>query len=81
MKVDPRNDSVPDTLEIVLTHRSNYGLFAGFMNIFTRTFAIHSLETALQLFSAPARMIRPVVNMRTNSTEYVGTFEQVSLLL
>ena len=35
------------------------------------------LCVALQLFSSPARMIRPVTNLRTNSREYIGTFEQV----
>ena len=29
------------------------------------------------LFTTPARMIRPVTNLRTNSREYIGTFEQV----
>ena len=31
----------------------------------------------LFLFTEPARMIRPVTNLRVNKTEYVGSFEQV----
>ncbi len=31
----------------------------------------------LFMFSAPARLIRPVRNLRTNLTEYISTFEQV----
>ena len=31
----------------------------------------------LFLFTEPARMIRPVTNLRVNKTEYIGTFEQV----
>ena len=33
----------------------------------------------LFLFTEPARMIRPVTNLRVNKTEYVGSFEQVLL--
>lgn len=32
----------------------------------------------LFLFTSPARMIRPVRNLRCNSTEFIGTFEQVN---
>lgn len=32
----------------------------------------------LFLFTEPARMIRPVTNLRVNKIEYVGSFEQVS---
>ncbi len=31
----------------------------------------------LFLFTTPARMMRPVLNMATNTTELIGSFEQV----
>ena len=31
----------------------------------------------LFLFSNPARMVRPVINLATNVTEMIGSFEQV----
>jgi DNA-directed RNA polymerase I subunit RPA2 len=34
----------------------------------------------LFLFTTPARMIRPVRNLRTNVTEFISTFEQVNFL-
>jgi hypothetical protein len=33
--------------------------------------------SALYLFSSPARMTRPVINLRTDTTEWIGPFEQV----
>ncbi len=33
----------------------------------------------LFLFTGPARMVRPVVNLALNAIELIGTFEQVSL--
>lgn len=32
------------------------------------------------LFTSVARMIRPVKNLLTNSIEYIGSFEQVSII-
>ena len=34
----------------------------------------------LFLFSNPARMVRPVINLATNVTEMIGSFEQVPAL-
>ena len=34
----------------------------------------------LFLFSTPARMMRPVLNMATGTTELIGSFEQVCSL-
>ena len=34
----------------------------------------------LFLFTEPARMIRPVTNLRVKRTEYIGSFEQVCFL-
>lgn len=31
----------------------------------------------LYMFTSPARMMRPVRNLRCNATEYISTFEQV----
>lgn len=31
----------------------------------------------LYLITGPARMVRPVLNLHTNSTEMIGSFEQV----
>lgn len=33
----------------------------------------------LFLFTTPARMMRPVRNLSSNTVEYIGTFEQVYL--
>lgn len=58
-----KGDRVPNTLEIVLVVRK---------------------ETATQypglyLFTGPARMMRPLINLVANQIELVGTFEQVYL--
>lgn len=54
---------VPETLEIVLVP------FKGVPSQFAGIF----------LFSGPARMMRPVVNLAVNRVELIGTFEQVYL--
>jgi DNA-directed RNA polymerase I subunit RPA2 len=60
-----RHAGVAEHLEIVLIPREAHGLY--------------TLYPGLFLFTTPARMIRPVLNLITNTTEYVGTFEQVYL--
>lgn len=39
----------------------------------------YSLYPALYLFSSPGRMMRPVKNLTTNETEYIGSMEQCYL--
>ena len=39
----------------------------------------YSLYPALYLFTNPGRMVRPVKNLTTNQTEYIGTMEQCYL--
>ncbi|KAK7499458.1 hypothetical protein BaRGS_00009433 [Batillaria attramentaria] len=38
---------------------------------------VASLYPGVYLFSTPARMVRPVLNLAVNQTEMIGTFEQV----
>ena len=40
---------------------------------------VASQYPALYLFSTPARMMRPVLNLAAGKVEMIGTFEQVSL--
>lgn len=60
-----RRGGVSEHLEIVLIPKEPHGLY--------------TLYPSLFLFSTPARLIRPVMNLLTQTTEYVGTFEQVYL--
>ena len=39
----------------------------------------YTLYPALYLFSTPGRMMRPVKNLTTNETEYIGSMEQCYL--
>lgn len=39
----------------------------------------YSLYPGLYIFTTPGRMMRPVINLSTNNTEYIGTMEQVYL--
>ncbi len=39
----------------------------------------YSLYPGLYLFTTPGRMMRPVKNLTTNQTEYIGTMEQCYL--
>ncbi|CAF1130581.1 unnamed protein product, partial [Didymodactylos carnosus] len=39
----------------------------------------YTLYPGVYLFTTPARMMRPVRNLQTNTQEYIGTFEQVYL--
>lgn len=39
----------------------------------------YSLFPALYLFTNPGRMVRPVKNLTTNETEYIGSMEQCYL--
>lgn len=41
----------------------------------------HGQYPGLFLFSTPARMVRPVINLATNVTEMIGSFEQVASCL
>lgn len=56
-----KGTEVPNTLEIVLVPFKN--VTAQFPGLF--------------LFTGPARMMRPVLNLSTKQIEYIGTFEQV----
>lgn len=60
-----RRSGVSEHLEIVLIPKETHGLY--------------TLYPALFLFTTPARMIRPVFNLLTKTTEFIGTFEQVYL--
>ena len=60
-----RRSGVAEHLEIVLVPKEPHGLY--------------TLYPGLFIFTTPARMIRPVMNLLTKTTEYVGTFEQVYL--
>ena len=40
--------------------------------------SVASQYPALHLFSTPARMMRPVLNLAAGKVEMIGTFEQVS---
>lgn len=57
------NQEIPNTLEIVLVPNEEYSM--QYPGVF--------------LFSGPARMMRPVINLTANKIEFVGTFEQVYL--
>ena len=52
---------IPSTIEVGFIKRTNYA----------------GQYPGLFLFTDVARMIRPVTNLRTKKTEYIGTFEQV----
>ncbi|CAF4876145.1 unnamed protein product [Rotaria sp. Silwood1] len=60
-----RRFGVSEYIEIVLIPKEIHGLY--------------TLYPALFIFTTPARMIRPVMNLITKTTEYIGTFEQVYL--
>ncbi|CAF0754933.1 unnamed protein product [Adineta steineri] len=60
-----RRSGISEHLEIVLIPKETHGLY--------------TLYPGLFLFSTPARLIRPVMNLITKTTEYIGTFEQVYL--
>jgi DNA-directed RNA polymerase I subunit RPA2 len=60
-----RRAGVSEYIEIVLIPKETHGRY--------------TLYPGLFLFSTPARMIRPVLNLISNTTEYIGTFEQVYL--
>uniref|UniRef100_A0A0M3KGT6 DNA-directed RNA polymerase n=1 Tax=Anisakis simplex TaxID=6269 RepID=A0A0M3KGT6_ANISI len=66
-KVDEKDKSVPYCCEIVLIKRSEDP---------TR---ILTQYPGLYILSDPAHMIRPVKNLVANTTEFIGTFEQVYL--
>ncbi|KAJ8978609.1 hypothetical protein NQ317_010067 [Molorchus minor] len=56
-----KGETVPDTLEIVLVPLKK----------------TVSQYPGLLLFTGPARMMRPLLNLSTNKIELIGTFEQV----
>lgn len=58
-----KGEKIPSTLEIVLVPIKNS----------------ISQYSGLFMFSGPARMMRPLLNLAANRIEYVGTFEQVYL--
>ncbi|CAF3567521.1 unnamed protein product [Rotaria sordida] len=60
-----RRFGVSEYIEIVLIPKETHGLY--------------TLYPGLFIFTTPARMIRPVMNLITKTTEYIGTFEQVYL--
>ena len=60
-----RRAGVSEHIEIVLVPKDSHGLY--------------TIYPALFIFTTPARMIRPVRNLITQTTEYIGTFEQVYL--
>ena len=60
-----RRAGVSEYIEIVLIPKEPHGRY--------------TLYPGLFLFTTPARMIRPVLNLVTKTTEYVGTLEQVYL--
>jgi DNA-directed RNA polymerase I subunit RPA2 len=64
-KGNRRRAGVLEHLEIVLIPKEVHGQYTIYPGLF--------------LFSTPARMIRPVMNLITKTTEYVGTLEQVYL--
>ena len=39
----------------------------------------YSIYPGLFIFTGPGRMMRPVINLSTNNTEYIGSMEQVYL--
>ena len=60
-----RRAGVSEYIEIVLVPKELHGLY--------------TIYPALFIFTTPARMIRPTMNLITKTTEYIGTFEQVYL--
>ena len=60
-----RRAGVLEHMEIVLIPKEVHGQY--------------TLYPGLFLFSTPARMVRPVMNLISKTTEYVGTLEQVYL--
>ena len=60
-----RRAGVSEHIEIVLIPKEPHGLYTIYPGLF--------------LFTTPARMIRPVMNLITNTTEYIGTLEQIYL--
>ncbi|XP_015126829.1 DNA-directed RNA polymerase I subunit RPA2 [Diachasma alloeum] len=56
-------EKVPNTMEIVLVPKGN----------------VPSQYPGLFVFTGPARMMRPVINLAANKVELIGTFEQVYL--
>ncbi|CAB0043496.1 unnamed protein product [Trichogramma brassicae] len=61
MRVLKINDVIPSTTEIVLVPKKS----------------VPSQYGGIFLFTGPARMMRPVMNLSVNKIEYIGTFEQV----
>jgi DNA-directed RNA polymerase I subunit RPA2 len=60
-----RRTGVSSHTEIVLVPKDVHG--------------VYTLYPALYIFTTPARLIRPVMNLIANTTEYISTFEQVYL--
>lgn len=58
-----KGKTIPSTLEVVLVPLKH----------------VKSQYPGLYLFTGPARMMRPVLNLYNNKVELVGTFEQVYL--
>ncbi|KAK0089132.1 hypothetical protein PV325_008989 [Microctonus aethiopoides] len=56
-------DKVPDTMEIVVVPKKS----------------VPMQYPGVYLFTGPARMMRPVINLAVNKVEFIGTFEQVYL--
>lgn len=56
-------EDIPNMLEIVLVPKKKYP----------------GQYPGLFLFTGPARMMRPVVHLKTGKIEFIGTFEQVSV--
>lgn len=63
LKIRKDDDRVPDTLEIAFVPRTSSA--GQYPGIF--------------LFTSPARMMRPVLNLAAGAVELIGTFEQVYL--
>ena len=58
-----KGEEIPHTLEIALVPKKN----------------VPAQYPGLYLFTNPARMMRPVMNLAAKKIEYIGTFEQVYL--
>ena len=63
LKIRRDDDRVPATTEIVLVPSKK----------------VAGQFPGLFIFTGPARMMRPVVNLAMNDIELIGTFEQVAL--
>ena len=60
-------------------HRSGVSEYTEIVFIPKETHGSYTLYPGLFLFTTPARIIRPVMNLITKTIEYIGTFEQVYL--